>query len=58
MFLAECELLVLISRLSTCDCGIRIRPGGKVLGCQPMYSRQKLNAVRGLKAFDQGRDAL
>ena len=58
MFRAECELFMLIPRLNTRDCRIRIRPGVKVLVCQPMHSRQKLHAVRGLKAFDQGRDAL
>ena len=49
---------MLVPRLDTPDGGIRIRPGGKVFACQPVHSRQKLHAVRGLKAFDQGRDAL
>ncbi len=58
MFRAECELLVLVPRLDTPDGGIRIRPRGWVFICQPMHSRQKLHAVRGLKAFEQTRDAL
>jgi len=58
MFGAECEFLVLVPCLDTPDGGIRIHPRGWVFICQPMHSRQKLHAVRGLKAFDQGRDAL
>ena len=55
MFGAECELLVLVPRLDTRDGVIRIRLRSWVFICQPMHSRQKLHAVRSLKAFDQGR---